>query len=800
MAALCSSGSLSGSDKIAHSVRLGLSLYQHYKKPSLRMKNIAKLLLPLTAAIATTVNAETRPPNIIHIMADDLGWRDLSIYGSETFQTPHLDRLAEMGMLFTDGYAASPLCSPTRASTLTGQTVSRIRLTSPTGHIGQVLLDPVESPAGPPGFPMTIPQNRSRVPMDSVTIGNVFKDAGYATAFLGKWHLGHDPFIPENFGFDLVVGGRGTPGPPQGRFFGPWDPVADNVPAPADRPNPNAGRQNIDDVLGDFAVQFIEDNRDNPFLIKLWLYNPHAPFDGVPEVIEAARPAAEQAARQRSAIMASMVKTIDDNVGKVMEALEREGLFENTIVIFTSDNGGNMYDRPEGENPTSNHPLRAGKGNAYEGGVRVPLIVTWPGQIKAGAISDAVSTSYDWFPTFLELADLPKPNNWVFDGKSLVPALRGQPFERGPIFSAFPHTVIATGNVANFSVRDGDWKLYRFFYAGPDQQDVFELYNLRRDIGETTNLVHQYPDVAARLKALLQAQIDDEQALLPRRNPHYDPDFVQSGFRMVNGGYLVGGANFSQATVVAFDPQRVTMTYDLATRGDPGDVLAFSIVTNCVIGMTAAPEGAQLFSPPVSVIPNLNSQEIRIPLNRRVESGRLIVKFDLEQPGRFQITNPRMIDGGVDSYVPPRLYEGLPTFQLEGRRPGTFGDFMPTNDIATAEIRDGMLVIQSAGSDPFIVSDNVQFRPAAVDAIEIEMRINASGFAELFWTVDNHRGYGQDRAIQVDVTASREWQTVRFEVGQHPRWRGQRINALRFDPINRANANIEIRAIRAVKY
>jgi arylsulfatase A-like enzyme len=601
------------------------------------MKKTTFLLAAAVAAIPS-LHAEVSAtrPNIIHIMADDLGWRDLSVYGSETFQTPNLDRLAQMGMLFTDAYAASPLCSPTRAATLTGQTAGRLRLTSPRGHIKEVILDPVESETGPPGFPMTDPGTRSRLPLDSVTIGQVFKDAGYATAFLGKWHLGHDPFIPENFGFDYVIGGRGTPGPPQGRFFGPWNPKTDNVPKPGGKPN-------IDIVLGDHAVKFIEKNRKNPFLMMLWLYNAHSPFKGDPKVVEASRPAAESATRQRSAIMASMVKTIDDSVGMVMEALQKEGLWENTIVVFTSDNGGNMYDRPEGVNPTCNHPLRAGKGNSYEGGVRVPLIVAWPGHIPAGVVSQAVCTSYDWFPTFLEMAGLPEPKDWVMDGRSLVPALKGEPFDRGSIFTLFPHTVWGTGNVANAFVRDGPWKLLRFFHAGPGQEDTFELYDLRQDIGETTNLIHRFPKVAARLQGVLQKQLADEKSLLPRRNPDYDPDFAQAGFRMVAGGYLVENPNASKATVTAFDPNRVLLTYEIPAGSKPGNIFTFSISSNCVVEVTAASQAVPLTSAPVRVVPNLQQQEVRISLPGKVDSGQLVLQFDLEQPGRFVISNPLIV-------------------------------------------------------------------------------------------------------------------------------------------------------------
>lgn len=618
---------------------------------------IVPTVLPLACVCASAVfsaapaDAQSERPNIIHILADDLGWRDASIYGSETFHTPNIDRLAEKGILMSEAYAASPLCTPTRAAMLTGQTVSRIRITSPTGHLPQVILNPTVERTESPGIPATNPGNRSRLPLDVATYSQILKDAGYATAHLGKWHLGNAPYIPENFGFDLVIGGRGTPGPPQSRFFGPWDPESDNVPAPEDRPNPDAVRPNIDDVLGDYAVQFIQENRDQPFLLNFWLYNPHAPFEGVPEDIEAARQQAELGIYQQSAIMTSMIKTIDDNVGKIIDVLEREDLWGNTLVIFTSDNGGNMYDRPEGVNPTDNHPLRAGKGNNYEGGSRVPLIAAWPGVIEPGSYSNAVSISYDWFPTFLEIAGLPAPEGWTLDGKSLMPALRGEPFERGPIFSSFPHTVVATGNFANVWVRDGKWKLLRFFNKGPNQEDEFELYDLSRDVGEQHNRVHEYPEVVERLKTILAKQLADEDALLPLKNPNYDPDFSQAGFRMVEGALLVGGPNQLQTQFTARS-HRVTLRYDLATREQPGDALAFTVTTNSAISVTAGIGETPIYGPPVRIVPNLTPQEIRLPLGRRVKSGELTVIFDLVQPGRTVIDDPRMIDGDHETFSP----------------------------------------------------------------------------------------------------------------------------------------------------
>ena len=597
---------------------------------------IAKTTLAMAGLLTFSAAAEESQaprPNIIHIMVDDLGWRDLSIYGSETFHTPNIDALAARGIRYSNAYAASPLCSPTRASTLTGQTVGRVRFTSPTGHIAQVILDPQESETGAPGYPMTNPATRSRLPLESTTISQVLKDNGYRTAMMGKWHLGHDPYIPENFGFDVVIGGRGTPGPPQSRFFGPWNEEA-NLP-------PVEGSPNVDDVLGDEAVKFIAGNADDPFFLALWLYNVHAPFQGKPEDIEAYRPFAESAWYQRSAIMASMVKTLDDNVGKIMAELEKQGLLDNTIVIFTSDNGGNMYDRPEGENPTNNNPLRAGKGNNYEGGIRVPLIVSWPQEIAFNTVTDAVNISYDFFPTVLDILDIPAPAGWPLDGKSALPAWQGEPFERGPVYTVFPHTVLATGNVSNVAMIDGKWKLMRFFNTGIDQQDEYELYDLSIDPGETRNLAAAYPGRTSQMAAEMARHLGETGTLLPRKNPNYDPDLIYGGFQMVKGGFLAGG-NDTSATVTAKD-HRVTMRYHIPAQSTPGNVLEFDFLSNCVVGITAGPGTLPVFGSPALTIPDLESRKIRVPLNAEVSDGVITVVLDLEQPGRMHISEPKIV-------------------------------------------------------------------------------------------------------------------------------------------------------------
>lgn len=589
------------------------------------MKRIATLLTVLLAVCLTNVGAER--PNVIHIMADDLGWRDLSVYGSETFETPHLDRLAAQGMLFTDAYSASPLCSPTRAATLTGQTVGRLRITAPHGHILEPLLDPTEAASGPPGLPMTAPGVRNRIPMGTFTIGNLFQAAGYKTAFMGKWHLGHDPYIPENFGFERVVGGRGTPGPPQSRFFGPWDPEESNMPTVEGSPN-------VDDVLVDQTVEFITEHKTQPFFIALWLYNVHAPFEGRPEVIESFRENAASARYQRYPVMGSMVKTMDDNVGRLMEALDTLGLADNTIIIFTSDNGGNMYDRPDGVFPTDNSPLRAGKGNAYEGGVRVPLIVRWPGVVPAGTVSNAVNISYDWLPTFAEMLGAKVPEEHPVDGTILLPALRGEPFERGPIFSIFPHNVPTTGNVANAWVREGRWKLLRFFHTGPDFADELELYDLSTDIGETTNLAPTHPEMAGHLNSTLQQHLESTAALLPGVNPNYQPNFHAMGVELLHGGVRLDGPNSRQVSIVGRGP-RVILRY-FPADAESGSFLRLVVDANTADSVTAGVGETPVFGRPMPLVPDSKQHTVEVPLGRAAREGDAVtVSFDLPHPGKI---------------------------------------------------------------------------------------------------------------------------------------------------------------------
>lgn len=483
----------------------------------------SRLLVVAAVAYASFSGADAEP-NVVFILADDLGWADSEPYGSRFHQTPQLNRLADQGMRFTNAYVANPLCSPTRASILTGQYPARLRFTTPGGHLPQPVLDATIPAEGPPNQPATHAQSNTRLPNEVLTLGELFRDAGYRTAFMGKWHLGTAPHIPENQGFDAVVGGRHHPGPPPpGHFFSPWD--IDTIP-------PRRAGAHIDDALTDEAIGFIETARqeNKPFFLCLWYYGVHAPFQGKPELIEKYAEMIDPDDPQQTPVMGAMIETLDTNVGRMLDRLEVLGLADDTVVIFYSDNGGNMYDRVDGRTPTSNHPLRGGKAMSYEGGVRVPLIVRWPSVTLAGTTTDAVVSSVDFFPTLVDGLALDVEEDVILDGVSLMPALRRQAFDRGPIFCHFPHyignpQVEGWLNIPSTTVRSGSWKLHRFYADGPNQTDRFELYHLSDDVGETNDLAAEHPDLVVRLTGLIDEHLADTSALRPRANPRYIADW-----------------------------------------------------------------------------------------------------------------------------------------------------------------------------------------------------------------------------------------------------------------------------------
>ena len=477
------------------------------------------ILLPLLLiASACTLGAATdaRKPNIIFILADDLGWADTTLYGHTKFyQTPNLDRLAKRGMTFSRAYSASPLCSPTRSAILTGLSPARTGITTPDGHSPNVVLKATAGTKAGPSSPSFMPETVTRLATTYHTIPKSLKAAGYATAHFGKWHLGTPPYSPRQHGFDVDLPHWPGPGP-AGSFVAPWkfkDFDAD----------PGVPDQHIEDRMAKEASAFIEKNKDGPFFVNYWMFSVHAPFNAKKALIEKHRARVNPADPQRSPTYAAMIESMDGAVGTLLDTLDRLNLAEKTIIIFASDNGGNMYNQVDGTTPTSNAPLRGGKATVFEGGVRTPLVIAWPGLAAAGTRSDALVQSEDFYPTLLAGLDLPIAPGQKFDGTSILPALKGQPLTRDAVFTYFPHAPgVPDWLPPVVTVHQGDWKLIRIFFAGENGAHRRQLYNLRADHGEKNDLAAKDPARVQAMDALIEKFLADTQAVAPVRNPAFD--------------------------------------------------------------------------------------------------------------------------------------------------------------------------------------------------------------------------------------------------------------------------------------
>lgn len=472
-------------------------------------------LVCLGVALPAAALAQAEKPNVLFILADDLGWADTSLYGQTRFyRTPNLDRLAKRGMTFTRAYSASPLCSPTRASIMTGLSPARIGITTPVCHEPEERLEATSGKAGPPGCKATTCTSATRLKREYVTLAESLKAAGYAPGHFGKWHLGPEPFSPLQQGFDVDVPHYSGPGP-AGSYVAPW-----KFP---DFKEGYAG-EHLEDRMASEAVAFLEKNKGRPFFLNYWMFSVHAPFNAKTNLIEKYRAAADPADPQRSPTYAAMVESMDDAVGTLLDALDRLKLSDKTVVVFFSDNGGNMYNEVDGTTPTSNAPLRGGKATLYEGGVRVPCVICWPGVVAGGSRSDAVIQSADFYPTLLEVLGLKPAEGQRFDGISVVPALKGQPLARDAIFTFFPHDPhVPDWLPPAVSVLSGDWKLIRIFYGGENGAHRWKLFNIAKDLGEKNDLATQEPERVKALDAKIEAFLADTRAVVPLRNPAFDP-------------------------------------------------------------------------------------------------------------------------------------------------------------------------------------------------------------------------------------------------------------------------------------
>lgn len=481
-----------------------------------------KKLIFLLLILSTTVNCKMvkeNPPNVnqdlknkknvVFILVDDLGWKDLACYGSTFYETPNIDRLAAQGHVFTSAYTPNPVCSPTRAAILTGRYPSRIGIT-----------DWIPG-SDPKNMPLLGPEDFHELPLEEVTIAETLKEEGYKTFFAGKWHLGDINFLPEDQGFDINKGGHHKGSPPGGYY------------SPYNNPKLTDGEKGeyLTDRLTNESISFMESNRDNPFLLYLSYYTVHTPIeackrylgkfkakqkklqDSIP-ILEI-EGAGQTLLNQYNAEYASMIYALDDNVGRLLDKLETLNLMDDTLVIFTSDNGGLSTLMNNRTPPTSVRPLRAGKGWAYEGGIRVPLIIKEPGVHKPSTINTPV-ISMDLFPTILDVLGIPQKPELHKDGLSLIPVINDQQKELHEVlFWDYPH-YHGSGWIPGQALRKGDWKLVYFF-----EKDVYELYNIILDAAENNNLAQDNPKKLEELKAELNAINKNLKTKKPEINPSY---------------------------------------------------------------------------------------------------------------------------------------------------------------------------------------------------------------------------------------------------------------------------------------
>ncbi|MCA9129478.1 MAG: sulfatase [Planctomycetales bacterium] len=456
--------------------------------------------LVLIFALPSNCWSAERLPNVVLIMADDLGWKDLHCYGNEKLDTPNIDRLAKQGLLFTDAYSAAPVCTPTRAALMTGESPARLNITNHAGGHPPNFRKP--------GTNLITPIWLRYLPLERVTLAEQLKQAGYATGFVGKWHLSHrdksdtasdkelptEPELrPEHQGFDINLGGCQLGGPPS--YFSPYK--IPNLKGKSDG-------EYLPDRCADECIDFIKSTKskgDRPFFLCWWNYSVHYPFQAPADLI--AKYEMRKGPGIENPTYAAMIEGMDASIGKLLDAIDTQGLGDDTLVIFTSDNG------PFAANVK---PLRAEKGHLYEGGIRVPMIVRWPGHVMPATRTSTPVVTMDIHATILAAANLQADPSNTPDGISLLPMLEGgAALQRDSLYFHYPNYAFHKENRLGSAIRSGDFKLIKYY-----DNDSVELYNLREDISESRDIAQEMPNKASQLRSELEQWLQATGASQPQ--------------------------------------------------------------------------------------------------------------------------------------------------------------------------------------------------------------------------------------------------------------------------------------------